>query len=209
MIADDGGWSRHPSRDAVEGAGAGTGSVPAMDAADQVIALVRDARTDTRPGPVVVAIDGRSGAGKTELARAVGHRLPGARVLSLEDAYRGWSGLRAGVEAVAAGVLAPLARGEAGALRPYDWHAGRLGEPLAVPVPEVLVLEGCGAGSAPCAPYVDVLVWVEAPEPVRHARVRDRDGDYWAEHWQRWAHQEEELLAERDVPAVADLVVRT
>lgn len=159
--------------------------------------------------PFVLGIDGRSGAGKTELAAAVAARVPGSQVVALEDAYRGWRGLREGVEEVAAGVLAPLREGRPGAYRRFDWVQGRLGDPVAVAPSAVVVLEGCGAGSLPCAPYLDALVWLDAPEHERHQRAMARDDGAWLDQWSTWAEQESALLAEHDARAAADLVIET
>ncbi|WP_127129230.1 dephospho-CoA kinase [Georgenia sp. SYP-B2076] len=189
-----------------------------------VAALVRTALTGrAAPGPLVVGIDGRSGSGKSDLAGEVVDRLralpdlagPGAvALLALEDAYRGWYGLGVGVGAVAAGVLEPLSRGLPGTVRRFDWGAGELDGPLTVPapgapLPRVLVLEGCGAGSAACAPFVDVLVWLDAPEAERRRRAMARDDGAWADLWDAWSAQEQALLDARDARAAADLVVRT
>ncbi len=73
----------------------------------------------------------------------------------------------------------------------------------------VVILEGCGAGSLPCAPYLDALVWLEAPEHERHHRAMDRDDATWLDQWSTWAAQESELLAEHDASAAADLVLNT
>jgi len=159
--------------------------------------------------PFVLGVDGRSGAGKTQLAAAVAAAVPGAQVIALEDAYRGWRGLREGVEAVATGVLAPLRAGRAGSYRRYDWVRGELDGTVRVEPTAVVVLEGCGAGSAPCAPYLDALVWLEAPEPERHHRAMARDDGTWLDQWSTWAAQEGALLAERDARAAADVVIDT
>ncbi len=162
------------------------------------------------PGrPFVLGVDGRSGSGKTELAAAVADHVPGAQVLALEDAYRGWRGLREGVEEIATGVLAELRAGRVGTYRRYDWVRGELGGTVRVEPSAVVVLEGCGAGSLPCAPYVDALVWLEAPEHERHHRAMARDESTWLDQWSTWAAQESALLAERDARAVADLVLDT
>lgn len=180
---------------------------------DRVLALVPPfLRSGTGPAPVrpfVLAIDGRSGSGKTELARAVADRVPGAQVVALEDAYRGWTGLRAGVEAIAEGVLAPLSEGHPGSYRRYDWRAGALDGTVHVAPSAVVVLEGCGAGSLPCTPYLDALVWLEAPEYERHHRAMARDDGAWLDQWSTWAGQESALLAEHDARAAADLVLDT
>ncbi|MFC7406792.1 hypothetical protein [Georgenia alba] len=188
---------------------------------DAVLPLVRDALSRHRgPGPLVVAIDGRSGSGKTDLAAALVPALrtePGVGdavgLLALEEAYRGWNGLAVGLGAVASGVLEPLSRGLPGRVRRYDWHADRVSGWLDVPapgteLPAVLVVEGCGAGSAICAPFVHVLVWLDTPAEVRRKRAMARDAGSWADRWESWARQERALLAARDARAAADLVIR-
>ena len=61
---------------------------------------------------------------------------------------------------------------------------------------------GSGAGSRACRGRADLVVWLEAPEAVRHARAMARDGDAYAPHWRRWAAQEEAYVAAED-PAAA------
>src|SRR5579871_514962 len=83
----------------------------------------------------VLAIDGRSGSGKTTLAAALG-----APVVSLEDLYGGWDGLRPGIERLVRCVLEPLAAGRRARVPRYDWHAGRWREPWPLDPPPLLVV---------------------------------------------------------------------
>ena len=60
------------------------------------------------PAPVIIAIDGRSGAGKTTLAIELAARLRNHHKVSLfhlEDIYPGWNGLAAGIERYVSTVL--------------------------------------------------------------------------------------------------------
>lgn len=174
--------------------------------------------------PLVVAIDGRSGAGKTLLARALLLELransaaPDAQILALEDLYRGWHGLQGGLDA-ARELLSAVGDGRVGRAPRWDWVHGRydgdvvVGEAAPggderVALPTVLVLEGCGAGSDTLAAYVDLLVWIEVPEERRRRRSEARDGQ-WDISWEEWARAEAELLSRRDAPTFADLVVGT
>ena len=62
------------------------------------------------PAPVIIAIDGRSGAGKTTLAIELAARLRNHHKVSLfhlEDIYPGWNGLAAGIERYVSTVLRP------------------------------------------------------------------------------------------------------
>lgn len=173
-----------------------------------VLALLPAPGTDG-DRPFLLGIDGRSGSGKTALASAVAAATPGATVLRLEDAYRGWHGLRDGVQEIAARTVPPLRRGEPGRYRRYDWHAGALAETVTLQPSRAVVVEGCGAGSLPLAGLLDALVWLEAPAGERRRRAMARDADDWSERWPAWAAQESALLAERDARGAADLVLHT
>jgi hypothetical protein len=154
----------------------------------------------------VIAVDGRSGAGKTSLAAALRDELA-APVVTLEDLYGGWDGLERGIGLLVSEVLAPLAAGRTAAVPRYDWAAGGWGEPWPLEPPPLLVVEGVGAGARPAAAYASVLIWVEAATSVRRKRAVARDGDTFAPYWDAWAAQEDALLARERTPDHADLVV--
>jgi energy-coupling factor transporter ATP-binding protein EcfA2 len=165
-------------------------------------------------GRRVVAVDGRSGSGKTSLATAlhgVLARRTGVRValVHVDDLYPGWDGLAAAVPRLVDGVLRPIAAGApTGRLRRWDWALGRDGDVEEVALGRWTVVEGVGAGAVACRPYLSLLVWVDAPDDVRRARALRRDGDTYAPHWQRWAAQEAAYLERDDPRGSADLVVR-
>jgi uridine kinase len=153
----------------------------------------------------VLAIDGRSGSGKSTLARALADRLD-APVVDLELIYPGWDGLEAGVELLVRDVLAPLAEGQPARVPRYDWEHARYGEPWTLDPPPLVIVEGVGAGARAAAVHASLLVWVELADGLRKERALARDGDLFGPHWQRWAEQEDALLARDDIPARADLV---
>ncbi len=160
--------------------------------------------------PVIIAIDGRSGAGKTTLAGAVRAELPGARVLHMDDLYPGWDGLAAAVEILTDDVLAPLRHGRPGRYRRFDWHAMAYAEEHRIPAATpVLVVEGCGATVGDAGRLTDLRIWVTAATGVRKARGLTRDHGDFAPHWQAWAAQEDRLFAQDGTRARADLVVVT
>lgn len=154
----------------------------------------------------VVAVDGRAGAGKSTLARRLSTLLL-APVLSMDDLYPGWDGLAAAVPVLVGEVLEPLAAGRPAVHRRWDWTADTWGEPLTLPWHPFLVVEGVGSGARRAAPYLALLVWVEAPADVRKERALARDGDVFRPYWDRWARQEEALLATERTRDRADVVV--
>jgi len=180
-----------------------------MAPAEEIAERVRGAAP--RAGATrVLALDGPSGSGKTTLADAVAARLSRdgapAPVVHLDSLYPGWDGLEASVPLLVRWLLEPLAAGRPGGYHRWDWVAGREAEWCAVPAADVVVVEGAGCGSKACAPYLSLLVWLDAPEKVRFARAMARDGETYRPHWRRWADQEERLFARERTRERADLV---
>jgi uridine kinase len=154
----------------------------------------------------VIAIDGRSGAGKSSLAAGLRDEL-GASLVSLEDLYGGWDGLERGIDLLVSEVLEPLSSGRAARVPRYDWVTRDWDDPWVLEPPEVLIVEGVGAGARRAAAYANTVVWMETPEPVRKRRALDRDGETFAPYWDMWAAQEDAMLAREHTPERADLVI--
>lgn len=182
------------------------------------IALALDAATSSLIGAVrrveavnpVVLIDGRSGAGKTSLARALVSHWPLAgrvQLVALDSLYPGWDGLDAGVELAREQILVPHARGLIGIWQRWDWEVGAPAEAHAVDPSLPLVVEGSGLLRPDTSRLGDVRVWVDSPVQSRRQRALARDGETYRPHWERWARQEERHVS-RDAPTqLATLVV--
>jgi uridine kinase len=162
-------------------------------ALDTLVAQVRQA--PARAGSTrVVAVDGPGGSGKSTLAARLASLLE-APVVHMDDLYPGWDGLAAAGPLLRDWVLEPLARGRPVRYQRYDWSLDAYGDWVDVPAADVLVVEGCASGSRIVAPYLTLLVWVEAPRDVRFARGIERDGEAYRPLWERWARQEDALFA--------------
>jgi uridine kinase len=157
-------------------------------------------------GTWTVLVDGRAGAGKSTLARALA-AATGAELVRLDDVYPGWDGLEAGAEAVRRDLLAPRATGRGGVWRRWDWAASRPAERHDVPAAGGLVCEGCGVLSRRSAPLATLRIWVELDDARRKERALRRDGDLFARHWDRWAAQEDAVVRTESPAHLADLVV--
>jgi uridine kinase len=177
------------------------------EAVGEVVALARGAAAKcgrTR----VVAVDGRSGAGKTVFADLLRAELA-APVVAIEQLYGGWDGLESGVDRLVADVLRPLAAGRTAYVPRYDWRDGVWRAPTPLEPPGFLIVEGVGTGARRAAAYASVLVWLEAAAGVRQRRALARDGDTFAPFWDMWAAQEDALLTSERTPERADLIIRT
>jgi uridine kinase len=172
----------------------------------EVVALA-ESRPPTLGSGRLVAIDGPAGSGKTTLAGAVAE-LTGAQVVHMDDLMDGWDGM-AGTGPQLLSIVEPLARGEAGSYRHYDWHEARFDRTVEVPPAPWLVIEGVGAGNPAIADLVTVLVWVEADDDVRLRRGLERDGSAMEGHWRAWMRDEIGFFAAHRTAERADVRVRT
>jgi hypothetical protein len=181
--------------------------------ADRAVSLLPDRSARVR----VVAVEGRSGSGKSTVAARLRASLAGrgepVHVLTMEDLYPGWDGLARAPRLLREWVLAPLRRGEPAAWHRYDWERGgfapewtRLPEDVAAG--GTLVVEGSGAGAADVRGLTDALVWVAAPGDERARRLDARsDAGVYGPHRERWTRQEEAFHAEHRPREHAGLVV--
>lgn len=162
----------------------------------------------------LIAIDGPAGSGKTSLAHVVSALLDdqGSTValISLDDLYDGWEGLNPALSTrIIQQVLSPLSEGRPARWQAYDWSSGVFGDWHAVAPPEVLVLEGCGAGARALAPYTTLLTWLETTPEDAQACVVARDGPQVLEQLSAWRRAEHSHYAENHTRARADVVIST
>ena len=165
--------------------------------------------------PLIIGIDGRSGSGKTVLSTVLAESLSehhDVTVLRLEDLYRGWNGLQAGIELFSHEVLPKLAAGETATYQTWDWYStdgndGALGATVSTEPTEVILCEGVGAGVRANRKLLDVLIWLRVPDEVRYDRAMGRDGDDYIDQWDNWAAQERQMLDTDQIYDAADLVL--
>lgn len=142
-----------------------------------VVARLRAAAPGVAGRPLLVAVDGRGGAGKTHLVERLRTLVPASAVVHTDDiawhhACFDWGDL------MVEHVLAPLHRGEAVRFRPPAWvERDRLG---AIDVPagmEVVWVEGSGIIRAEFARWLDASIWVQGDLDEQERRLVARDGD--------------------------------
>lgn len=184
------------------------------------VSLVEDLARSRDTTPTVVALDGRSGAGKTTLAVSVASRLD-ATLVTGDDFYRDLSELERlslnaseGVqlyfdwERLRDEVLGPLRRGRSATYFPFDWVAGHGMTKAAVHLApsRFIVLEGVYSARPELAPYVDATVLIETDNEERIKRLAERAHRH-AEWATRWDAAEDLYFSAIRSPEAFDLVV--
>jgi hypothetical protein len=157
--------------------------------------------------PRLLAVDGRSGGGKTTVAERLAAAVPGATVLHTDDvawyhAFFDWADL------IRDGILAPLRAGRDVAYRPPPWdERDRPGAITASAASPLVIVEGVGIGRRELAPFFDALLWVQTDEAEARRRGLLRDGADAAGFWAEWQASEDPFQAEQRPWERAGLIV--
>lgn len=156
--------------------------------------------------PLLIALDGRSGVGKSTIAKTLAEKVGGV-VIDGDDFYAGgtkkeWDARTPEEEAnlcidwkrLRKDALEPLLAKQSASWHPFDWEAGKgLSESVVTRSPApVIVLEGAYSARPELADLIDLTVLVEADEDKRKERLIGREGDSYMKDWhQRWDEAEE------------------
>jgi uridine kinase len=154
----------------------------------------------------VVAIDGGAASGKSSLAAELAAMLADVAVVHTDDLLDGWSGQFTFSSRLRSEVLAPLALGQPGYYRRYDWVADRFAELVSVPVVKTLIVEGVSSIAA-VGEQLALGVFIELGRAERERRWAARDGALQPE-WLTWLDNEDCYFAANPPPA-GTVVIRS
>jgi len=169
---------------------------------------------------MLIAIDGRGGAGKSTLARKLAESLSRATVVEVDDFWLPGT-LRPGREKVIAEpgsdydwhrlrdqVIWPLSNDEPGRYQRYDWSSDSLREWHDVSAGGVVIIEGVFSTREELASFYDLRIWVETPEGVCLERGYVKDGKEGRELWDReWMPAYENYINTNSPMTRADYVI--
>lgn len=160
------------------------------------IRFVLDGGTSVRDRPFILAVDGRSGSGKSTIATVLHGSVPNSTVVHTDDiawhhSFFDWSDL------LIEGVLKPLHSSKSVHYQPPGWQShGRAGAIEVADGLDLVIVEGVGASRIEAMPWIDRSIWVQSDldEAKRRCLTREGDTEEARSFWNEWMPQEFDFL---------------
>ena len=177
-------------------------------------------RLDPEPtAPLVVALDGRCGSGKTTLASALRAQFPACSLLHTDDFYlpssqrvENWQQIPCAnmdLARLCREVLEPACAGQSCLYRGYSCREGSyLPARQLLPQP-LVILEGSYSHHPLLAQYESLRVFVTCSKAEQTYRLQAREGERYPAFAAWWIPLEEGYFAQYGIEAAADFVVDT
>jgi uridine kinase len=124
--------------------------------------------------PVLLAIDGFGGSGKTTLARAIQSDFPGSAIITLDDfATDTTSG--ADRKRFLSQVLIRLFESDAAHYQRFNWREKALADWITIEPIGLIIIEGVSVLGEDFNFHYDVRVWIDCPFELASQRMKERD----------------------------------
>ncbi len=152
-------------------------------------------KVDKSNKPVLIAIEGFGGSGKSTTARKLKGAVGRAYVVKTDDfiikekltlvspdmeCYD--------LERLEKQVLASAHQGAAITYQILDWVTNKLGEPVQIPAVDYIIVEGITAYFPTIDKYYDYKIWIDAPIDVANQRGKKNDaGTENEQYWDLWS----------------------
>ena len=162
----------------------------------------------------LITIDGPAGSGKTSLASLIESSLTstGEKVFTIhmDDLFDGWkNALSYSLQDRILAIIKEAKQSSQITVPQYNWEQAAFGEPLTIPTPETLILEGVGSGQSAVREFVDISLWLDCPSEIALSRAIARDGVELSELLKRWQLQEAAHFLLEKTESAADYRVKS
>ncbi|MGL6201619.1 MAG: uridine kinase family protein [Lachnospiraceae bacterium] len=168
---------------------------------------------------LLVAIDGRCGAGKTTLASQL-QEACGCNVIHMDHFFLRLKqrtadrlkepGGNVDYERFQKEVLTPLRKGIDFAYRPYDCHKQEFGETIRIEPQPINVIEGSYCCHPALIEYYDFKIFLTVDEAEQLRRIKHRNGRIGAKQFQeKWIPLEEHYFSTYHTKERCDLCFQT
>ena len=180
---------------------------------DEVVSKL--SKSDVQKMPVLIAIEGFGGSGKTTLAEQLKDALQDAYIINIDDfiikaklTEPSWDKGAFDRERLEQQVLIPATTGKEVAYQKLVWVTDTLSEPVTVPKVAYLIVEGISSYHPNIAKYYDYKIWVDTPIELAKERGHARDGSNEnAQHWDLWAENDLKYQQKYHPEQQADFVI--
>ena len=169
--------------------------------------------------PVVLALDGRCGSGKTTMAAALAEQFPDSIVLHTDDFYLppadrvpGWEQTPCANMDLARlrdEVLAPARAGKPALYRAYSCRESAYLPVQQLAAQPLVILEGSYSHHPLLTGYETLRVFLTCAKEEQTHRLQAREGERYANFAARWVPLEEGYFAQYHIAETADFVVDT
>ncbi len=189
---------------------------------ENVISQIKDLNKKSTK-PILVAIDGRSGAGKSTIAKQIASRLNGIAISS-DDFWIGgsdeeWdkctpqekSDRAIDWKRIRTEVLEPLLEGKPAVWRSFNWKTGvgLTDECIKAKPTKIIVLDGAYSSRPELQDIIDLSILVEISEDTnRRERLIKREGkDYMSSWHKRWDPAEDYYFSSVRPKSSFDIII--
>ena len=193
--------------------------MPTPITASTLSALLSAALAQKPTRPLVLALDGRCGSGKTTMAAALAEQFPDSIVLHTDDFYlppaqRGpdWEKTPCANMDLARlrdEVLVPARDGQSVPYRAYSCREGAYQPVKQLKTQPLVILEGSYSQHPLLTPYEDFRVFVTCSDDEQSRRLQAREGGCYQSFAARWVPLEEAYFSHYHIENKADFVMDT
>ena len=186
---------------------------------ESLISILAAALAQKPTKPLVLALDGRCGSGKTTLADRLTRQFPASIVLHTDDFYlppaqrvRGWEKTPCAnmdLARLREELLRPARAGEPVFYRAYSCREGAYRPGQCIPAQPLSIVEGSYSHHPLLAGCYDLKVFVTCSPADQTRRLQAREGERYPSFAVRWIPLEEGYFKEYSIEEKADLVLDT
>jgi uridine kinase len=159
----------------------------------EIVERIAQANIDHKP--VMIAVEGFGGSGKSTFAEKLRQGLGNAYVISIDDfivkskiTEPSWDEGGFDRERLEKQVLLPIRAGKPASFQKLIWETDTLSEPMTIPQTDYLIIEGISSYHPNLEKYYDYKIWIDTPMEIAKKRGHARDGSNEnAIHWDLWA----------------------
>lgn len=160
---------------------------------------------ETQNKPLIIAIDGFGGAGKSTLAKELQTELESATIVAVDDFYL--FGVKSDADKsnfdrarLTEQVLKPLRQGGQASYQKSVSIDIPLSEYFDVPQVDYVILEGVSSLHPDIAQYVDYKIWLDISADDAKKRMMNRDKAQGQDHGEEfWSHHTDSYQAYKDL----------